>query len=567
MVRNLAHLSNWPIFLKLAAPTLFAIAMIVAASGVSDYALKRQTHLMSRVVEHNFRSALILSEAGRRIQEINGTLFRTMTLQAAGKGEPGSADTVRRLSADIQAIVALLEDYLATRAPEEQRERVASAIESLKTYLGALEWVGSMLEIDFVSAASFLEPFDKSFTALSAEFSAMVQEGLGDADINSATATREARTMTILVWSTALTAILAAAILTTLVGRNTTRSIKQIASATLDLAEGRRDIDLKSLERGDELEGIVDSLSVFKANLEQIELMQEQSHRLRNEEDKQRLLGDLASDFETTVLSVVEGTSAAIEEMRVGAKEMVSNTERSRDQTIRVLAMSEEVVVDVRQAAGAAEQLAVSVAATGEEATRSAKIAKEAVLEVKATNDIVEELWSAASKIDQIVSLINSIASQTHLLALNATIEAARAGVAGRGFAVVASEVKNLASQTAEATEGIALEIQGIQTATSTTVDAMRRIGRTVTELDDISARIWDGITEQQQATQEIVQAVQRASRETSAASLSLGTVAETAEVVGRAAYNTMKSTDAISVHAATLKRTATDFIFKVRER
>ncbi len=157
--------------------------------------------------------------------------------------------------------------------------------------------------------------------------------------------------------------------------------------------------------------------------------------------------------------------------------------------------------------AAAAEELSSSISEISRQVGQSAEIGRKAVDEARHTNDDVQGLADAAQKIGDVVSLITDIAGQTNLLALNATIEAARAGDAGKGFAVVASEVKSLATQTAKATEEIATQIAGMQEATTSAVEAIKRIG----EIDEIATSIASAVEQQGAATQEISRNAQQA--------------------------------------------------------
>jgi uncharacterized protein YoxC len=180
-----------------------------------------------------------------------------------------------------------------------------------------------------------------------------------------------------------------------------------------------------------------------------------------------------------------------------------------------VAAASDEASANVQSVASATEELTSSVTEISRQVQESARIAGDAVEQARHTNQRVGELSQAASRIGDVIELINSIAGQTNLLALNATIEAARAGDAGRGFAVVASEVKALAQQTAKATEEIHQQISAVQTATKESVGAIRQISDTIERLSEISSVIAAAIEEQGAATQEIARNVQQAAHGT----------------------------------------------------
>jgi uncharacterized protein YoxC len=188
----------------------------------------------------------------------------------------------------------------------------------------------------------------------------------------------------------------------------------------------------------------------------------------------------LADTFETAVGEIVETVSSASSELETSAGTLTANAERAQELTTMVAAASEEASNNVQSVASATEELSSSVNEISRQVQESARMATEAVGQARVTNDRVSELSKAASRIGDVVELINTIAEQTNLLALNATIEAARAGEAGRGFAVVASEVKALAEQTSKATGEIGQQITGIQAATQDSVNAIKEISGTI---------------------------------------------------------------------------------------
>jgi methyl-accepting chemotaxis protein len=162
--------------------------------------------------------------------------------------------------------------------------------------------------------------------------------------------------------------------------------------------------------------------------------------------------------------------------------------------------------------ASGAEELGASIEEISRRVADASKISSQAVAQSKRTNDIVTGLSASASRIGDVVNLINTIAAQTNLLALNATIEAARAGEAGRGFAVVASEVKSLATQTSKATEDISGQIAAVQSATNEAVSAIGDISTTINTINEISETIASAVEEQNAVTKEIASNMQTAS-------------------------------------------------------
>lgn len=213
---------------------------------------------------------------------------------------------------------------------------------------------------------------------------------------------------------------------------------------------------------------------------------------------------ELADNFELNVKSVVQTVAGSSTELQATAETMAAAAQEASAQSIAV--------------ASATEQLSKSIDEIAAQVARSTQISSEAVTEAQNSNEQVQSLAEASQKIGDVVNLINDIASQTNLLALNATIEAARAGDAGKGFAVVASEVKNLANQTAKATDEIAAQISDIQGATKSAVSSIEGITRTINEVSEIATAIAGAVEEQSAATGEVssnIDGVTKASTET----------------------------------------------------
>jgi len=197
--------------------------------------------------------------------------------------------------------------------------------------------------------------------------------------------------------------------------------------------------------------------------------------------------------------------------------------------------------------------------------SHSSRIAANAVSEAGKANEMVEGLLGASQKIGEVIALINDIADQTNLLALNATIEAARAGEAGKGFAVVAAEVKNLATQTAKATEEIGAQISGVQGATQDAVKAIASIGKTISEIDQIAATIAAAVEEQGAATQEIARNVEEAAKGTQEVSSNIGGVTTAANGTGAAANKVSVAAGALTGQSGRLKDVVEQFLSGIK--
>lgn len=271
--------------------------------------------------------------------------------------------------------------------------------------------------------------------------------------------------------------------------------------------------------------------------------------------------------FEGNVNGIVEqlfADASRLKEFAAVLSGAAENTSTRSHDNAEVVGRATE---NVQNVASAMEELTASIQEIARQIAYSSAKAAIAANEAANTNKLMCGLNEVSEKVSSVVTLISEIAAQTNLLALNATIEAARAGEAGKGFAVVAGEVKSLANQTAKATEEIAQQIRAMQSATSSAVDAVGRIGSIVHEVNDIAGSIAQAIDQQLQATREIAQNMQQAATSTHEVSANTGVVSEAAEATKQAAAEVLQMAGEFVIQSKNIKVQVNEFLKVAREK
>jgi methyl-accepting chemotaxis protein len=356
-------------------------------------------------------------------------------------------------------------------------------------------------------------------------------------------------------------------VLGSLIARSIYLPLQAMTGAMERLAGGDLEAPVPMDGRGDEIGHMAKAVMVFKDNAINVRSLRraQQEDAAKSAERRLAERMKMAADLESRVGSVISSVAAAAQQLEPLAKGLTRMSEDTVARSASVAAASEQAAANVETVAAASEELSASSREIADQVARANDITRSASDEAAKTNALVQGLSAAAAQIGDVVALISDIANQTNLLALNATIEAARAGEAGKGFAVVAGEVKNLATQTARATDDIITQISAIQGRTDDAVRAIGTISQTIEQLSDVSESIRTSVEQQGAATAEIARNIQEAHGGTQDVATNIADVSTGARHSSTAAREVMDSAAGLTHQAATLRGAVEDFLASFR--
>ncbi|BAI74628.1 methyl-accepting chemotaxis protein (plasmid) [Azospirillum sp. B510] len=351
-----------------------------------------------------------------------------------------------------------------------------------------------------------------------------------------------------------------------LIGRRIVDPLVGMTAVLSKLAQGEREVVVPARGRADEIGEIAAAVEALRVTAKEADrLAAEQASEHARRQERTRVMEAAVAGFDNSITAILATMDGATTELDGTAHTMTAVADEASRQAATTAAAAEETAVTVQTIAAATEEMTSSIQEIGRQVAGSNAVAATALAQAQETTRTVIHLTGAALRIGEVVKLIQDIASQTNLLALNATIEAARAGEAGKGFAVVASEVKQLATQTAKATEDIAAQIAAVQQATEGTSLAIDGIGKTIASINEISAAIAAAVEEQSATTSEITRNVQQAAHSTTEVSYTIADMNRTVGQTSSAATQVTGASGALASEAKVLRQEVESFLASIR--
>jgi methyl-accepting chemotaxis protein len=566
----------------LLAPLLLILAILV----IQAVNYRQQTGVdatTSRLFNETVRRLTALDEADAFALDINGRMFRAMTLVQNG----APPKMVRALVDSLPSDLAKLGDELgavAQRAAESGHEAEAKRIADLAGKyrksggeFSKVLFVDPSVAVDYAtSAGAFFQDLHGILRSLSVSYDQASAAEFAGIKVDAARAMHLSEIGCLL-------AVVGGLAVSLWLARSLTAPLLELTRVVVQLSRADWSVTVPYASRGDEVGRMARAVNVFRDNgleNERLKRIEEEGRRralaqqaaeldrdraeqtrMASEAERARALSDMTQRFDATAHQVLGTFARSFATLQETASAMGSAADATRTRADGVSQAAVEASNNVQSTAASIEELGESIAAISEQVRASSTMAAAATRDADALNSTLHSVKAAAMEIGSVLDFIKSVASRTSLLALNATIEAARAGAAGRGFAVVANEVKALATQTKQATDGVTSKVERIQTLSGDAAGAVVSIAETIRSLSSSSASISNAVNTQTAGMRDIGKTVQSAADFTRRVSDQIQEVKDTATQTGQAADGVLHASADLAQQTDRLKSEVSGFL------
>ncbi|WP_425086637.1 methyl-accepting chemotaxis protein [Stappia sp.] len=525
---------------------------------------------VSKVSLHQLEQAILLER-----------LLRVGNVGSAGQTDSFDSltDTLFRLAAlvdeEILAAEKIAEKGIAIAQTEEQRAKYANVLDQLKTieqehkiYDDHIHTVVDHIKAgDLNSATRLAAEVEAEQARLNGELERLTTELNRFVTTSVETAKAHEETAFLLMAVISGSAIVTGVVFSLLLAiLGISRPLRAVVNALNRLAQNDTSIELDT-RAGGEIGELATAFTEFRQKTIEIQRLQAQAkeEEERIELEKREATMRLADNLEATVKRVSDGIASAVSELEATAIQMAENARKTSDNANTVAAAAEQSSTGVQTVASAAEELSASISEISRQVSAALGATGETTRNARRSSETVDGLAQAATRIDDVVKLINDISAQTNLLALNATIEAARAGEAGKGFAVVAGEVKLLAGQTGQATEDISTQVKDMQSGAADTAQAIAAVVEAIGLINDQISSIASAVEEQTAVTAEIARNVSEVAEGSGDITCSINSVSAGAVDSSAGARQVLSTVENLSEQSSLLQRELDTFLANIR--
>jgi methyl-accepting chemotaxis protein len=557
-------LANASIRTRLSAALGALILLVLAAAGTGGLAL-REVEAAADDIRESWMPRTY------KITEYLAGLNRFRQLEAVALLVEGGAarnEELTQVNAWRRTLDERWRDYQRLISSEEERRQAEKVARAVAGYLVLHDRMAQLARAGDAEAARrlYLGEMRRIFVPLREELFALVQINEKGAAAAAAEAHETYHLALLKVGGIALLALLIGVGAWLWLDRGTVRPLADISARMRGLAEGDRQRPVAHVGKQDEVGKMAQAVEAFRqAALEKERLAAVEAAEQAAKAARAERVAALVQRFEAEAAETLRAMAAAATELEATARDLQATAQDGSGRSTALASAADQASANVQTVAASTEQMSASIAEVARQVSESARVTRQAAEDARATDAAVGSLADAAGRIGEVVKLISGIAGQTNLLALNATIEAARAGEAGKGFAVVASEVKQLASQTAKATEEIGAQIAAMQAETNRAVESIRGIARTIEGMDGLTAQVAAAAEQQAAAVKEIGRAVAEAASGTAEVSRNAGGVSEGAQRTGAAATQLRSASGDLSRRAEGLRAQIDSFLAGIR--
>jgi len=524
-------------------PALFTLALGLSG-GVALFGLSQVTTVMERLHTQSDAQMLAVTEIARDMQTVRSALFSLLSQYNAGSSDEEIQNTLTTLSDTTtqvqESLAGFSSDFDLSEADKTEIQAIQAAFDA---YGASLTETADMAAIDTTTAVIFQDAADTEFEKTYGQLNALVGRWQAQSDTTFQHALSKSETIFQVQIITFVSAFIIAFGCALYIARTISRSLSAMTLTMQDLAQGNLEADIIGENRRDEIGSMAASVRVFKDGLLRSQSLSEiaEKEQYEKEQRAQKMI-NLQACFTSEISTLTTTVERAMAQMQTSTM-LMANTVRETSEKLTIASSSvEQASSKVNTVAAATEEMSVSSKEIATMMVDSAQSGQNAISQSSDVMQVMGTLSQAVTNIGDVAVLINNIATQTNLLALNATVESARAGEAGKGFAVVANEVKNLAAQTANATDQITQQIDEVSTETGHALQAIQGVNQVIETIGSNAHMISERITEQNTVVLDISENIQNAADDTDTVSDTITVVNEVAASADTEAHHVAES-------------------------